>query len=140
MYSSFFSSLNSSNSSRDSCYFYYASGGFILLDCNWLCSLRSWRYCKRTRNKVLAAKPRGEWGVGLLKYHNRFVRKRRRNSFGGLRTEILRLRPRLYGEKLSRVEGSPALPSQLLTTVYMSKVVPVDRVKVNPTKLFIGPA
>ena len=50
------------------------------------------------------------------------------------------LRPRLYGEKLSRVEGSPALPSQLLTTVYMSKVVPVDRVKVNPIKLFIGPA
>ena len=50
------------------------------------------------------------------------------------------LRPRLNGEKLSRVEGSPALPSQLLTTVYMSKVVPVDRVKVNPTKLFIGPA
>ena len=49
------------------------------------------------------------------------------------------VRPRLYGEKLSRVEGSPALPSQLLTTVYMSKVVPVDRVKVNPTKLFIGP-
>ena len=47
------------------------------------------------------------------------------------------LRPRLYGEKLSRVEGSPALPNQLLTTVYMSKVVPVDRVKVNPTKLFI---
>ena len=25
-------------------------------------------------------------------------------------------------------------------TVYMSKVVPVDRFKVNPTKLFIGPA
>ena len=49
------------------------------------------------------------------------------------------LRPRLYGEKLSRVEGSPALPSQLLTTVYMSKVVPVDRVKVDPTKLFIDP-
>ena len=43
-------------------------------------------------------------------------------------------------KKLYRVEGSPALPSQLLTTVYMSKVVPVDRVKVNPTKLFIGPA
>ena len=36
------------------------------------------------------------------------------------------VRPRLYGEKLSRVEGSPALPSQLLTTVYISKVVPVD--------------
>ena len=52
----------------------------------------------------------------------------------------LHLRPRLYGEKLSRVEGSTALPSQLLTTVYMCKVVPVDRVKVNPTKLFIGPA
>ena len=57
------------------------------------------------------------------------------NSFG-----FGTLRPRLYGEKLSRVEGSPTLPSQLLTTVYMSKVVPVDRVKVNPTKLFIGPA
>ena len=31
-------------------------------------SLRSWRYCKRPRNKVLdkrAAKPRGEWGEGL---------------------------------------------------------------------------
>ena len=26
------------------------------------------------------------------------------------------------------------------TSVYMSNVVPVDRVKVNPTKLFIGPA
>ena len=25
-------------------------------------SLRSWRYCKRAPNKVLAAKPRGEWG------------------------------------------------------------------------------
>ena len=50
------------------------------------------------------------------------------------------LRPRSYGEKLSRVEGSPALPSQLLTTVYMSKVVPVDRVKVNPTKFIIDPA
>ena len=47
---------------------------------------------------------------------------------------FVRLRPRLYGEKLSQVEGSPALPSQLLTTVYMSKVVPFDRVKVNPTK------
>ena len=31
-------------------------------------SLRSWRYCKRPRNKVLdkrAAKPRGEWGEGV---------------------------------------------------------------------------
>ena len=50
------------------------------------------------------------------------------------------LRPRLYGEKLSPVEGSPALPSQLLTTVYMSKVVPVDRVKLKPIKLFVDPA
>ena len=34
----------------------------------WFNSLRSWRYCKRPRNKVLdkrAAKPRGEWGEGL---------------------------------------------------------------------------
>ena len=53
---------------------------------------------------------------------------------------MISLRPRLHGEKLSRVEGSPASPSQLLTPVYMSKVVPVDRVKVNPTKLLIGPA
>ena len=58
----------------------------------------------------------------------------------GLFTSDVKFRPRLYGEKLSRVEGSPALPSQLLTTVYMGKVVPVDRVKVNPTKLFIDPA
>ena len=71
-----------------------------------------------------------------------------RRPHEGLRTfpripkvsEDFRVRPRLYGENLSRVEGSPALPSQLLTTVYMSKVVPVDRVKVNPTKLFIDPA
>jgi len=28
--------LNSFNSSRNSCYFYYASGGFILFDCNVL--------------------------------------------------------------------------------------------------------
>ena len=29
-------------------------------------SLRSWRYCNRTRNKVLTSKrPRGEWGEGL---------------------------------------------------------------------------
>ena len=32
----FFSSLNSFNSSRSSCYFYYASGGFTLFDCNVL--------------------------------------------------------------------------------------------------------
>ena len=49
------------------------------------------------------------------------------------------LRPRLYGEKLSRLEGSLVLPSQLRTTVYLSKVVPVDRVKVNSNKLFIDP-
>ena len=57
-----------------------------------------------------------------------------------MKQDFFSLRPRLYGEQLSRVERSPALPSQLLTTVYMSKVVPVDRVTVNPTKLFIGPA
>ena len=34
--SSFFASLNSFNSSRSSCYFYYASGGFSLFDCNVL--------------------------------------------------------------------------------------------------------
>ena len=34
--SGFFSSLNSFNSSRSSCYFYYASGGFTLFDCNVL--------------------------------------------------------------------------------------------------------
>ena len=34
--SSFFSSLNSFNSSRSSCYFYYASGGFTFFDCNVL--------------------------------------------------------------------------------------------------------
>jgi len=34
--SSFFSSLNSFNSSRSSCYFYSASGGFTFLDCNVL--------------------------------------------------------------------------------------------------------
>ena len=43
------------------------------------------------------------------------------------------------GRKLSRVEGSPALPCHLLPTVYRSKVVPVDRVKVNPAKLFAAP-
>lgn len=31
----FFSSLNSFNSSRGSCYFYYAGGGFTLFGCNW---------------------------------------------------------------------------------------------------------
>ena len=31
----------------------------------FLYSLRRWWYCKRTRNKVLAAKPRGEWGERL---------------------------------------------------------------------------
>ena len=34
LYSSFFFSLNLSNSSRGSCYFYYASESFTLLDCN----------------------------------------------------------------------------------------------------------
>ena len=63
----------------------------------------------------------------------------RSHRAGGTGRSFERLRPRLHGEKLSRVEGSPGLPSQLLMTVYMSKVVPVDRVKVNPTKLFIGP-
>ena len=34
--SSFFSFLNSFNSSRSSCYFYYASGGFTFINCNVL--------------------------------------------------------------------------------------------------------
>ena len=41
---------------------------FSHLILNVFSSLRSWRYCKRPRNKVLdkrAAKPRGEWGEGL---------------------------------------------------------------------------
>ena len=49
-------------------------------------------------------------------------------------------KPPIVNQQNVHVEGSPASQSQLLTTVYMSKVVPVDRVKVNPTKLFIGPA
>ena len=48
-------------------------------------SLRSWRYCKRTRNKVSAAKPRGEWGVGnkgiSRGFAARFWRLRRQNFY-----------------------------------------------------------
>ena len=75
-------------------------------------SLRSWRYCKRTRNKVLAA-ARGEWGVGISRgFAARFWR---RKTLFRTRPQYRQLR-RLDGLKIDwfGFEPQPALAGEVL--------------------------
>ena len=72
-------------------------------------SLRSWRYCKRPRNKVLdkrAAKPRGEWGEGLWNISESlspFSSKSNLGRFGNLKVLMLQDKNTLQKRSVSHI-------------------------------------
>ena len=93
----FFSSLNSFNSSRGSCYFYYAGGGFTLFGCNWFQSTTTNLSVERQRPHPYywnLPRPCNSWFE--LHFHRRnipeefFYRQMRmsRDTFGTLLTTL----------------------------------------------------
>ena len=69
--------------------------------------------------RIVSVRPHGDMIIAFL-----FIRRSNKE-----------FRVYLHGEKLSLVGGLPSPPSHLLPSVYMKKVVPVDRAKTWPSRV-----
>ena len=83
------------------------------------CSLRSWRYCRRSRNKVLAAEPPETSGDS--KSHSLFSSRLRRSLVGSAAKTLFRVR--LQYRQLRRLKILWPVENSFTGRVYKSNVV-----------------